>query len=142
MDGQLEAGDAAIPHPVSVGTAFVYVDEHDGRHMFFVASHATEPPDPQIVLMNFTTVRERSDRSCIAEAGEHPWIVHQSCVQYSATMLASVEELQRDIAGGDVLIQADLTLALLNKAWEGASISPHLSLKCKTVLKNQGWIAS
>lgn len=50
-------------------------------HLWIVISDPAVD-DERILIVNFTTLRPDSDQACILVAGEHPFVQHQTCVNY------------------------------------------------------------
>ena len=128
-----------IPKPseqpvLRLGFSFRY--EHDD-HLFFVAS---DQQQPQVVVLNLTTVRAFSDTSCVIQPGEHPFVVVPSWVAYNFAEIDSCATLIDGLARGAIVPHHPLSPQLMERVWDGAAVSRHLPLKCRELLKQQGLI--
>ena len=47
-----------------------------------------------MLIVNFTTRREDSDPACILQAGEHPFVNHETCVNYAGAKVVSEAQIQ------------------------------------------------
>jgi hypothetical protein len=61
-------------------TTFLRADSD--KHLWIVISDPTADPD-QVLIVNLTTVDERKEQVCLLHGGEHPWIRHETCVNYA-----------------------------------------------------------
>jgi mRNA-degrading endonuclease toxin of MazEF toxin-antitoxin module len=77
-----------------LGGAEVHGDDH-----LWVIINDPQAHDGTAVIVNVSTVREKTDTTCILRRGDHPFIKHDSYVRFRSAKKALVEEL-------DVLIKA------------------------------------
>ena len=71
---------------------------HGGDHLWVVINDP-QAHDGTAVFVNVSTVREKSDTTCLLRRGDHPFIKHDSYVRFRSAKKALVEEL-------DALIKA------------------------------------
>jgi hypothetical protein len=62
-------------------------------HLWIVISNPAENSE-EVLLVNFTKYRADKDHACIVEPGDHPFVVHRTCVEYRGAKTASAKELQ------------------------------------------------
>ena len=124
----MKAGDTfLIPQP---GTSL-------DSHLWVVIS------DPQqdagrILIVNFTTLRDGSDRSCIVKRGEHHYIQHDTCVSYVGAKVVSAAKL--DQLSAAKLLQNNVAVSpeLLARIRLGAADSERMSMDHAELLIQQG----
>jgi hypothetical protein len=96
----------------------------------------TEPNDDgDIVVVMLTTLRGRSDTTCILEAGAHPWIKHDTVPAYQIAEWQSVERLQRLIDQKLVIVRDPLSAALLLRIQQGALESSRTVPRVKAAVR-------
>jgi hypothetical protein len=79
----MNAGDTfRIPQP---GTTL-------DSHLWVVISDPTADEE-NILIVNFTTSRADSDKACILKPGEHPFVAHETCVNYAGAKVVSKANL-------------------------------------------------
>lgn len=122
------------PDAPQIRPGFAFHYETDD-HLFFVASDFAQP---DVLILSFTTVRKFSDRSCVIQPGEHPFVKVETCVAYNFAELQPSGAILEGIARGTIVPYAPLTPELMNRIWDGASVTRHLPLKCRDLLNRQG----
>jgi hypothetical protein len=95
--------------------------------------------DPEAVLIvNFTTRRKDSDPACILQAGEHPFVKHETCVNYAGAKVVSAAAIQSLLQKGLLSNHAVLSATLLKRIRDGAGASERMSLDHAEILIEQG----
>lgn len=51
-------------------------------HLWMVISDPEQDPH-RVLLVNFTTWTPRQDPACVLQEGDHPFIHHETCVNYA-----------------------------------------------------------
>ena len=102
-------------------------------HLWIVLTESNN--DGDVVVVMLTTLRERSDTTCILEAGEHPWLKHQTVAAYQIAEWQSVDRLQLLIDQKMVHVQPPASAALLVKIQRGALSSPRTVPRVKTAVR-------
>lgn len=115
------------------GATFHFNDRPGDGHLYAVISR---PSVPEVVLVNLTTLRPRSDRSCLVDPGEHPFVTRPTCVAYQYAEVVPTAILEAKLAAGILRPREPL----LMRIWEGATITRFLPLRCHQVLPDQGLI--
>src|SRR3954463_12349845 len=88
----------------------------------------------KILIVNFTTWEPHLDQACVVEAGEHPFVVHRTVVNYARVRIvpdATLEQLRT--AGRLQLLNDPLTPGLLTRIRESAMNSTSLPLEAGDV---------
>ena len=97
--------------------------------------------DPEkILIVNFTTSRADSDKACILQAGEHPFVHHETCVNYAGAKVVSKANLELLVHKGLMVTHGSVSAAILKRIREGAANSTRMSLDHADILINQGLI--
>jgi hypothetical protein len=65
---------------VRTGDVFRFVGIAD-IHVWMIISDPARDPS-KVLIVNFTTWESHIDKACIVEAGEHPFIVHKTLINY------------------------------------------------------------
>jgi hypothetical protein len=89
--------------------------------------------------VNLTTWREDKDQSCVLEQGDHPYIVHRTCVNFIDAKQIKISALQVGIQKGKIIPHAPASSALLDRILEAIPNS-RMPLGIAQFLANQGMI--
>jgi len=122
---------------VKLGATFLRVDSD--RHLWIILSDPEKSPD-QVLLVNMTTLDERKESVCVLEAGDHPWITHQTCINYGDAVLTSLSKLLEAKDGGAVKPQESLSEAVLKRILAAVSDSARIALENAELLRDQGLV--
>lgn len=117
------------------GDTFLYRRPDLEKHLWIVLSEPLDDPD-NIVLANLTTWRRGGDQACILDVGDHPWIMHRTCVNYSDADVVS----QMMVDGWELNHKPSLAPEVLAKVREGAAQSIHIPLWVAKTLRDLGLI--
>ncbi len=117
------------------GDAFRFVGIAD-IHVWLIYSDPDRDPGKKLIV-SFTTWQPHLDQACILEAGEHPFIVHRTVVEYPRTRLVTDAQLEQLRMAGRLQLLDPLSPALLAKVREGAMASTRLPLEQADVLVDQ-----
>jgi hypothetical protein len=94
--------------------------------------------DPQrVLIINFTTRRKDSDPACILQAGEHPFVHHETCVNYAGAKVVTGDQIQTLLQKGLLTDHTALSAALLKRIRDGAAASTRMSLDHADILIEQ-----
>ena len=105
---------------VSPGKAFLLRNpNYPTEHLFIVIAINKD----EALLVNITS--NDVDQTCILGKGDHPFIKHQSYVNYKDAMLAKISLLKEYLKLSPGKLQNDVSPALLLKIKEGAANSPN-----------------
>jgi hypothetical protein len=91
----------------------------------------------QIVIVGLTTLRDYKDNSCILERGAHPWITHDTCVEYRRAIAVSLEQLFHGKDSGAFKIQEPMGEETLQRIIAGAALSEFFPPLCLKILQEQ-----
>jgi hypothetical protein len=126
----MKAGDTfRIPEP---GTSL-------DSHLWVVISDPALDAE-RVLIVNFTTRRHDSDPACTLQAGEHPFVHHETSVNYAGAKVVSSAEIQTLMQKGLLSSHAVLSASLLERIREGAASSQRMSLAHADILIEQGLI--
>ena len=97
-------------------------DDRQIEHLWVVA---TNPDENELVaVVNITTLRGAKDQTVVLQRGEHLFIKHDSCVNYSRAEIFEVEKLQEHFVSGRAKLQSDMTPSLTALVLGGFTASP------------------
>jgi len=126
----MKAGDTfRIPQP---GTSL-------DSHLWVVISDPAADA-VNILIVNFTTSRADSDKACILQPGEHPFVKHETSVNYADAKILSKATIELFLNKGLMITHAAVSAALLKRIRDGAAASERMSLDHADILINQGLI--
>jgi hypothetical protein len=93
---------------------------------------------PMVLMACVTSVQAhlKHDDACLLSAGEHPFVVHDSYVDYRFTRLEVAETVATGVAMGTFIQKEDCSPELLKKIVTGALNSRRISREHKQILEN------
>jgi MinD superfamily P-loop ATPase len=91
-----------------------------------------------VLIVNFTTRRSDSDPACILRVGEHPFVHHETCVNYAGAKIVSVAQITTLLQAGQMVNHAPVSTAILERIREGAGNSTRMALDHADILIDQG----
>lgn len=122
---------------MQVGSTFLLTAVDD--HLWIVLSDP-EKDAQTVLLVSVTTWRSGKDPSCKIQRGEHPFVIHESCVHYIDARDARLAQLYVLKDTWHLQMREPLPLPLLERVHHGASVTKHLKLKYQQLLIDQGFI--
>jgi hypothetical protein len=108
-------------------------------HLWVIISDPAADEE-NILIVNFTTSRADSDKACILQPGEHPFVKHETCVNYAGAKILSQANIEMFLNKGLMVAHASVSAALLKRIRDGAADSERMSLDHADILINQGLI--
>ena len=93
-------------------------------HLWFVLTDPDGVPGKVVGAM-LTTRRRHSDSTVILTVGDHPFIKHDSTVDYGKLKFLMVSKLDRAIESGQCYLREDMSADLLRRVRAGLLMSPH-----------------
>ena len=95
----------------------------DKRHLFVVINDPGE--DEEVVLASLSSVHARSDTACPVRPGDHPFVHHESCIEYRYCRTDSVAHLNTLLKSGYITRHEDASDELVQRIVDGAWASEH-----------------
>ncbi len=95
-------------------------------------------PQPQVLLACVVSKKESLtsfEDLCVIAPGEHPFIKHESYVDYRHTRLESAEHIQKCVEQGTFVAKEPCSPELLQRIIEGALKSKRISREYKLLLQ-------
>jgi hypothetical protein len=106
-------------------------------HLWVVISDPVKDAN-NVLIVNFTTWRSDSDPACILQASEHPFVHHETCVNYAGAKVVSVAQLTTLLQAGKMVNHAPVSNALLKRIRDGAGDSTRMAMDHANILIDQG----
>ena len=116
---------------MEAGDCFRFRERDD--HLWIVLSDPQQNPD-QVLVVNLTTVTRRKDTTCILRPGDHPFVRHDSCVNYHDGRVYSNSCLDSLLARDKIRPEDRLDAPILQRIREGAILSPRCSYEHQRLL--------
>lgn len=127
---------------MKAGDTFTFVektvDVH--RHLWAIISDPLIDIADPVVIVSFTTYREGKDATCVLQPGDHPFIKHQTAVDYGRAVDAPNAGLDACADRGELVLQEPLRPDILQRIRHGAAESPFIPEGCRMILVKQGLI--
>lgn len=107
---------------VEAGRAVIQVGP-DGKHLWFVL---TDPDaiTKKVVIVMLVTARPHTDKTVVLPPGAHPFIAHESNVNYGSADFVPLSRITARLASGAAKLQPDMSPKLLKKVRRGLLYSP------------------
>lgn len=99
------------------GDTFLTGDEEDEDYHLWIV--ITPPSEGEVVTVSVTTRRKRSETLVILQAGDHPFIQHESVIAYSYSRIRMVQDIQTAIENGSAKRREPVSQALLERVRAG-----------------------
>src|SRR5438477_10864490 len=108
---------------MNAGDVFYFLGpEQPFPHPWTIIS-APELDAENVVIVNFTELRDYKDQSCIVQPGEHPTITKPSCINYPKARLLTNAQLENAKRLKALELVAPLSPELLERIRIGAMCS-------------------
>jgi len=117
---------------LNIGDTFLLSTPPNDMHLFFVISPTQ---NGNCLCVNVTTQRNNSDTSCVLQNGDHPFITHDSAVDYKRAREVNPAAIQNLINNGNCYQRDPASDAVLNKIQQGGINSTRLKKKYKNALR-------
>jgi hypothetical protein len=118
----------------ALGDTFLAGEEIHGKHHLWIVINDPSQHCDAALFVNVTTMSAIGETTCVLQAGEHPFITHQSCARYASARTALVSELDKLEATRLIIRQAAASARLIAKVRAGAAASPRLPQKYLALL--------
>lgn len=113
-------------------------------HCYIVLSDPGQNSD-EIALVNFTSYdpgtpsQPRNDPACLVVHGEHPYVRHQTCINYSDALYLSEIQIEQLDQGNLIEWLTDVDAVLLERIRASAYQSQHRRGRLIKILREQGF---
>lgn len=106
---------------MEAGDTFLLVNKKLDDHLWVILSDP-QKDTRQILIVSLTTAAPHKESVCLLQAGEHPWVTHETCVAYNTARLVTLANLHAWKDAGHLEMQAPLSAGLLNACGTGLMI--------------------
>jgi hypothetical protein len=123
---------------VEAGETFFFRSRED--HLWMIISDPSIDAE-QVVIVNLTTYRKGSvlkEIACLLHPDDHPYIRHESCVNYHDARVYPDKHLTSLLARDKITLNVPLAPEILKRVRDGASLSTKIDAKHLTILLDQG----
>ena len=97
--------------------------------------------DPQnVLIVNLTSLDPRKEQVCVLKPGDHPWIRHDTCINYRDSQVTTLDKLLAAQNANALMIQSPVSDDILLKIREGAMNSTKMPLDHADILISQGLV--
>lgn len=100
--------------------------DYPTEHLYIIISPIIEE---RVLFVNVTTKKESSDTTCILKKGDHPFIRHDSVINYGDAKDTEVKLIKKAIETKLFALQDPISDALLKRIQQGALTSPAFTPK-------------
>jgi hypothetical protein len=108
-------------------------------HLWIIASDP-QKDEARVLIVNLTTASNHHDKSCICRQGDHPFITHDSCINYQRSYILSISTIKARLDKGIVEQREPVNRQILQRIWDGADKSEHIPIDHWKLLVDQGFI--
>lgn len=92
-------------------------DEDEKLHLRIVVTAPNA--DGEVAVVSVTTRRNRSETLVVLQAGDHPFIQHESVIAFAYAEISSVARIEQTIASGAARSREPVAAALLKRIQAG-----------------------
>ncbi|HLN28208.1 MAG TPA: hypothetical protein VK395_10735 [Gemmataceae bacterium] len=122
---------------MDAGTTFLRSDSD--KHLWIIVSDPRADAET-ILIVNLTSLDARKENVCVLHVGDHPWIRHDTCVNYADAVVTSLTKLFAAKDAGAIVLHDPISDVVLRRIREGAMKSARISLDYADILINQGLV--
>ncbi len=122
---------------MNAGDTFLIGNKSVDEHLWVIVSDPALD-DQRVVVMNFTSAHRSKESFCLIQAGEHPFVKHETCIAYIHARITSLAKLIHNRDVGAIVPQDPVSPALLARIRRGVPLSNLIPLKCSLVIAKQG----
>jgi len=87
------------------------------------------------VLVNLTSQSQLRDQSCVLRVGDHPFIKHETVINYAEAVISNEQAIFAAARGGVIQYDVAVTPEALTKIQAGALASPQIESRVKNAVK-------
>ena len=102
-------------------------------HLYFLV-HA--PVSEQVVVVNFITITEMIDTSCVIYPNEHPFITRESTIAISRTQLLPIDKLAISEQSGQIIRSSPVSKEITDRVFQALADSSMLKRRIKDFLRS------
>ena len=103
------------------------------NHLYVVISDPAKH-DGKCVIVNVTTQRAISDTTCVLQPGEHPFLKHNSVINYEDAIKTSAAAIEMSLKKGLVCSHSDMPSKVLERIIAGAKNGDSFPVRLKKYL--------
>jgi hypothetical protein len=101
------------------GRAFVLAGGPVGKpHLFFVLTDP-DPKTKKVIVVMLVTAKRYTDKTVSLVVGDHPWVRHDSDVEFGTARPMPLSKLAQALRRADLHLQEDLSAPILEKIRQG-----------------------
>jgi len=120
---------------LSVGnTLLIPTPPNNKEHLFIII--AIEKGSDVALLVNITSATIACDNTCCIAIGEHPFVIHDSVINYGDSRITPIANLKYCLKNGMFKGHVPVSGKLLKKIQDGALISTAMRLKHQDFLRS------
>ena len=86
-------------------------------------------PDPRCIIVNLTTLRLNRDQTVVLQAGDHPFVKHQTAVLYSDARIVDANALEAQVLARTAQLHQPCPVPTLRLIQAGITASPYTPRK-------------
>ena len=90
---------------MKAGDTFFLHGKAADRHVWVILSDPVIDPD-HILFVSMTSYDVTKESVCLIHAGEHPFVVHETCIAYDIIKVARLDQLS-NLAGKGLLSRSE-----------------------------------
>ena len=122
---------------MEAGDTFIRGDAD--KHLWVILSDPKVDRE-KVLLVNLTTLDARKEKACILQPGDHPWITHDTCVNYGDSVVTTLANLNAAKDGGAIKMHPRVSPIVLKKIRDSALESERMSMENADILTDQGLV--
>ena len=92
--------------------------DHSGSHLWVVLTNP-RADSPDVVLVNLTSLRPDVDTTVILNRGDHPFVRHQTVINYADSRFGSIKSINEGCDRGIIKILDPVSGQLLQRIKQG-----------------------
>ncbi|HEX8199182.1 MAG TPA: hypothetical protein VF590_01750 [Isosphaeraceae bacterium] len=123
---------------MQAGDSF-FLDGVAERHLWVIISDPTVNPE-RVLFVSMTSFDVTKEDVCLLDAGDHSFVKHKTCIDYSHAREATLTALVRLRDSGRLRPHEPVSAELLGRIRRGVSLSRDIKFRYVELLLDQGVI--
>jgi hypothetical protein len=122
---------------VKAGDTFLLKDKAVDGHLWIIISDPDVNED-QVLFVSMTSYDITKEKVCLLDVGDHPFIIHKTCIAYEFAKTAPLKDLTALRDQGLLTMSQPVTAELLERIRQGVSLSRRIGVEHVNLMIVQG----
>ena len=122
---------------MKAGDTFALKDKAVDSHLWVIISNPAID-EGQVLFVSMTSYDITKEKVCLLDAGDHPFILHKTCIAYEFAKVAPLKALITLRDQGHLVMSQPVSTELLERIRQGVSLSRRVNIEHVQLMMDQG----